>query len=638
MNKVELISKLNSYLSTFENCCDYDEFFPQYRDFFKENPVANFDIYKLDDLLFWEYSKYIIHYTFQNDENHPKKDLTLDEISAMIDSFKGSLSMMSSDELNRLLHFIIAINNFFYLYESVLDYFECNLDDSSLIKKLEESDFRRHVPLMIKLKNGFKDNGDDFSCYLKLLFCNKRIDKKINFVNQTYLNFKYNLLLVKNPNYYSAIPFRRATIRAGLSTLKTHAYYVEFNDSLNNVNKYVCDTNNRINNSNFAGIRELKLLRKAIKMLEEENDTEEIKDVRKITKNILNQTLEYDVLSFVKEHNENYKKSLEKKLHTISNNECSKFDLLLFDHGYEIDSSIFIDKYNYDDLKNILDIFDKIFYGKKELISCNIIEVLNSTNLDRVNSIFNLYKKGYLSSYLISTELVNLFNLDNDIYDAFLSNINLLNNYGFNPSKIIGNGYSSILLNKNILLEKNIKILESYDLLKYVNKSDDDIDYGYLFSTNLIEKIDIIIETGCYEFLTKNISCLNSKFMKRLYLEKDLKSSVNDQDTFDSILSNYVYIVDDKKIDDYIYNAVEVNREVNLNISYEELESYKVNNLYYSIAGVIVSYNRVKRLLSLGNSLYSSIFTGLVLSDEEYESIIKCLRPVQYKKINFSSK
>ena len=53
---------------------------------------------------------------------------------------------------------------------------------------------------------------------------------------------------------------------------------------------------------------------------------------------------------------------------------------------------------------------------------------------------------------------------------------------------------------------------------------------------------------------------------------------------------------------------------------------------YYNINGILISSNKVNRLLNQGYSKYNAIFSGMRLNTEEYNSIIGTLKGIEYHK------
>ena len=630
MTRLELFAMLNCHLNTLrDKKFEYPKDFETYRDFVRCHPARDFDYKTVDSNLFWEYSKYVLHSTFSLDENSSKHNLSFEEISSLIDSFSTALNTMSNEEYGSLAHFFTSLCNYKYLYNDIYAYFDCpSFEDGELLKKIESSDLSRYSDLIKKLKEGFSKHNCRFCSIFDLFFVDKKMDPSIKYVLEVYSMFKYHDSVVEDSNVMGSARCRRNVLRASFTVSKSHASYKKIYDVISKISNYVCSVENDINKERTSNEREINLLEKAIELLDSELKNDEIKETRKIAKLIVDPQIRFEVLSFIKKHNEAYRDRLNNKLSILTSNDISNYNLLFLEYGYQITvPDYIIEKYSIDEARYALDILSKI--SKSIFNSNNICIILNSTNLDRINSIFYLCDKGYLTSSIISEYNYSFFDINNGIYDIFTRNIELLNKYGINPCIICNSDFFRHLTDDNNNFIKNIEILYSYDLLKGLKNT---ISYSFLISDNLESKIDSIIEAGCYEFLCNNLDVLNYDYTKRLYLEKAIGTTVMDQEMFDITLSRSSFVVDDNLIDDYIYNAVSVNKEYSLDINLGDLNIYKVNDIFYSFNGVIVSVNKVKRLYDLGNSLYSSIFSGLVLTDLEYESIIKCLNPIGYQR------
>ena len=76
-------------------------------------------------------------------------------------------------------------------------------------------------------------------------------------------------------------------------------------------------------------------------------------------------------------------------------------------------------------------------------------------------------------------------------------------------------------------------------------------------------------------------------------------------------------------ISDYIPNITKYKEPVK--IPSIDLVSFRKTGRTYEIGSNLFSIQKILRLLSTGNDLYTSIFSGVNLTEEEYNAVLKAL-------------
>ena len=306
-------------------------------------------------------------------------------------------------------------------------------------------------------------------------------------------------------------------------------------------------------------------------------------------------------------------------------------------HNYNIYNAnvneSFIFNYSTSDLKIFLR--DLIFkYGVSKHKAYSILCHSNPYRICNVFSLIDKYDFSFDREFDVDKFFYKMCDLEDDTYEVFSNNVLFLLLCGFS-FKI--NSYSNVKLmsDDKFKFKDNISLIESYGLMgELYNLECDYYLFNILFSDNLGKKIDDIIEMGCYDFLKNNLASLTSDYTKRLQVLKCIDTPVFDQETYDITMKSSIFVLDDDEIDNEMYSAVDSHESINLNLSIADLEQFRCSdNCYlYNIGGVLVSRPKVKRLLEEGKDIYTSIFTGLVISDDEYNRMMDVLQPLQYIK------
>ena len=387
--------------------------------------------------------------------------------------------------------------------------------------------------------------------------------------------------------------------------------------------------------------RTINNLEKALKLLDSEVSRGKItvESKKKIYSLISNKSLKEYMGLFIAEfegHNMDY---LCIETCNRIRNDLSDYQNVL--KKYRIDVSDLteqiIHKYSVEELDYLLDKLT-FKYGVK---GAEAYRILFYSDVYRVYHVLNLMSEHqfvFFRASEIDNFLFKMCDLNSDACDNFEVNMGFLSMIDVNP---IMDYYVVYRLICNIrIITDNYLTLSEYDLFDDVKKIDkikksrDAILFILLTTDNLEKKLDNILEMGCYEFLKNNLFSLSNDNTKRLQVLKCIGTPVVDQETYDITMTSDNFILEDNEFDEEMYSAVDIHDNVRLNIKFEDLEQFRCseNKLLYDIGGVLVSVNKVRRLLDEGKDIYTSITSGLILSDDEYNSMMDVLQPLQYIK------
>lgn len=300
-------------------------------------------------------------------------------------------------------------------------------------------------------------------------------------------------------------------------------------------------------------------------------------------------------------------------------------------HIYETNfSEQIVFKYGVEELDGLL---DKLIF-KYGINKRAAYRTLLYSNLNRVYHVLDLldkYSFEFDSTFDIDLFVFKMCDFNSDVCDNFECNITYLSFLGINPL-LDYYAVSRLVCDRRIITD-NVLILSSYGLFNEAKEIGDVNLFILLTSNNLEKKLDDILEAGCYDFVKNDLLSLSKDNTKRLQVLKCIDTPVVDQESYNITMSTNHFILDDNEIESEIYSAVD-GSNIKLNISLDDLECFKLedNKLLYSIGGVLVSVNKVKRLLDEGNDIYTSITSGLILTDDEYNCMMDILQPLQYKK------
>ncbi len=583
------------------------------------------------DIPVWDLIKNIIYF---------KTDIwsDFDEVSKKIDSFCHAFDTLERDDLIATFSFIEDLRR-------------CN-DDGMVSKYLLEKSKIKEIFFMKTLRSRI-DIADDF--FVELLTSFKANLIKSNIDIDAYLDFFFsndeNYMIVKNLMYLYlyyvdyvenmdamedarntckelAVGLNASVRKKRLESTLTSELINRY--ELKNIFSYLDEINTFLRGCEKEEKRFKKELSKerdflisAIEKLEKDLKNDEISDAGFYAKMIKNPEIRCAVLEFIYEHNCIYCSNLNEYLAKLNKNSKVQYQALLKEFDFEVDDLAIesIMNNDIDDVKLMLGFLIRVLNFNQDVS----FEILKVSNLDRINSIRELSVKGVLSPAFLRIN-TTLFDLGDNSYNILMSNIELINSYNLNPSIFYNSIY--VLLNSSELLKKNLDYLVEYDLLKYIKTTS---NYNFLLSNDLVTSIDKILELGYEKFLKCNLGILNYNTINRLYVLKELNVPVDSIEDFEKVLTEKFY-VDDNSVEECLYNCLPYRKEIDLFMEPSELNNFKNTNRTYSFGGINVSINKVKRLLDEGKSLYNAIFYGMILNDDEYETVIDTLKPYTYKK------
>ena len=255
-----------------------------------------------------------------------------------------------------------------------------------------------------------------------------------------------------------------------------------------------------------------------------------------------------------------------------------------------------------------------------------IITILKTTNLEIVNKIDNYIRDGILNINFVR-ETIQLFDPSTGILDVIDNNVNLLVTNSINP-KLFINSLEILLYGLDDQLANNIKILDDYNLKGSLKTTD---NYLFLLSSKLVDKIDRLIELGYGDYLKEDLNILNSRKLKRLEILKAINIPVNSIESLRDIITRDRFIINDEDLDEFIPDVLSYKDKIKLKCSLNDLEKYRVDDRSYSINGIIISSNKVKRLLEEGYDIYDALFYNTLLSEDEYSKITENIKQYRYE-------
>lgn len=356
---------------------------------------------------------------------------------------------------------------------------------------------------------------------------------------------------------------------------------------------------------------------------------EEIKEVNQLLKNIPDEKIRIEILKIIYTHNLEYYNKLDKTYNVLSQNNKAKYKVIFQEKGINITDreieSIIHNKLT--DVKLILSLLENVGITDKE----NIISILKMSNLEIVKELCELKSKGFIS---IKTLLKNLslFDKEQEKYYVLKRNLKILQEKNINPVTLSVD--ENLLLTPPKTLERNIEVLESYNLLKSIKTTG---TYNFLQENKIEVKIDTILELGLEKFLEEDLNLLNQPMnkLKRIKIMKNLDVPIETIEELYNILTTSNFIIPDESLDEYIYNVVEVEKAEDYVIPFEDIEepdffkNFSNTQRTYKINDIIISKNKVKRnlanikenLLKTPERYIVALTIGSTLNDEEYQEI-----------------
>ncbi len=164
--------------------------------------------------------------------------------------------------------------------------------------------------------------------------------------------------------------------------------------------------------------------------------------------------LQKQILERIYNNNMSIYTQIEKKYNDLSSNSYNKYSLLLEQYGIDI-SNYNIDITNdINDVKKILKLVSSLNIKSPH----KIVEIINTSKLEIVESINNLVKKGYIDNEYVN----NNINIFSDSYIDLISNIEEFKKEGLSLSSI--SKLKDSLCEDSDTIQRSIAVLKEYGL------------------------------------------------------------------------------------------------------------------------------------------------------------------------------
>lgn len=344
--------------------------------------------------------------------------------------------------------------------------------------------------------------------------------------------------------------------------------------------------------------------------------------------------LQKQILERIYNNNMSIYTQIEKKYNDLSSNSYNKYSLLLEQYGIDI-SNYNIDITNdINDVKKILKLVSSLNIKSPH----KIVEIINTSKLEIVESINNLVKKGYIDNEYVN----NNINIFSDSYIDLISNIEEFKKEGLSLSSI--SKLKDSLCEDSDTIQRSIAVLKEYGLFSSLG---DCSSSSFLNNEQLEQKIDKLLELGMEQFLKDDLSLLNyeDSVYDKILLAYKLNIPIEDTNSLHNILSTS-FIVSDDDIDTYLFNvsrkSLDSLEDININKDdlLELLEKKQSSENVYDFDGVLISKNKMSRNLENSDdeiplkTVILCMIDDKILDTDELEKITKSLYPKekQYKK------
>ena len=479
--------------------------------------------------------------------------------------------------------------------------------------------------LQDKIMNDKDNSSLDYkkvSRRLRFINLTGEVDELVDFINnypntsdsiisfyQTYRQANYDLVLLKRR--LSEYPRLNSSMKNKIieNFYKDNYNISDLFEEYNKISSFVSKRENK----NREVARKIRGYDNAFSILQRESSNDEIKKVKDIIKYIPNEDIKRMILIYISEHNKKYYDSLDKKLDSLKANSINLYYSIFIKYGLKVPLESIKDYFvvSTEDLEYIISTL------KKKIDDEKILYVLKYSNKSIVERIMKYIEIGYMTLDFVNNNVV-IFNSNCSLLSDFEKGIDIINGFGINPQLFIDD--PSILINNNVLLKRNLLLLEEYDCMKYIRNAS---NYSFLLDDNLCSKLDKLLEFGFLEFLSQDIDCLNldSNRFLRLDLLKKMNIPVDDIDSFMEVIDRERFIVEDSLIEDYLLDVSSYHCDDDF-YTLDEIESNRVGTLTVSINGQIISYPKIMRRIKEGDSIKDAVCFGKYFTEEEYLSFI----------------
>lgn len=545
-----------------------------------------------------------------------KDSKTFSECSAIMDKFMTTLLELDEDELDYFMNMSITFHNDGEL-DRVVEFLEEDTVSKSnvMIMKIYPVDVSMKR-VVVSLRKVNENHNYALSDFFKLL--SKEYYVILELIG--FVKARKVMESIKEDLDYIVrmLPFnvrKKDKERQLDAKFKEYLYMKRIFGEFNRISKYVNGVDNDEIKYNRNQQRELNGLNVSVTLLMKALDNDEITNAREIVRTVKDETLKKVILKVIYDHNKRYYDKLEAEFNILSKNTNAEYQVLLLDYGIKSDDNVvrLIRHNSLEDVRSILLSINNIVPSNK-----NKLRVLVNGNVDSVALVQN-----YINMRVLSLEYIqensDIFYQDSWKMNLLRKNVALFNTFGVKAS--LFKNSIDVLFAKTEVLERGLLTIARYDLIKGIKTTS---EYGFLLDEDLSLKIDKYLELGYENNLEDNLFLLNSNNIKRLEMVKAMGVEINDTSEIEKILDGSFFIKD-MDLDEYIPSIVPYKDKVDIGGNAEVLVDYKCSSRTYNINGVLISINKVSKLLEEGYDLYDAIFSNSNLSEDEYNSVIEGL-------------
>lgn len=554
------------------------------------------------------------------------KDKNYEEISAVI------------EEIRPLFNFQMQPIAFFNLFENIANLIVSvekddllNIIKNKKRKKLNKDDKKR----VLTIENIQKNANINIENFIRL--CYDQIEIVANTIELMVALYKFK----ETHEYFSQIKAGALSSEVKKQLTKAEKEFFEYEYNTKSIEKVIKDIREYSDKViSEEETKKKKISKSFMNYTYTENWIRKIKDGQEITSipskvmQLDDEELKKQILEKVYNNNMSIYTQIEKKYNDLSSNSYNRYSLLLGQYGIDIS------KYNID-ITNDINIVKKMLKLISSLDIKNpykIVEIINTSKLEIVESINNLVKKGYIDNEYVN----NNINIFSGSYTALISNIEEFKKEGLSLSSI--SKLKDSLCEDSDTIQRSIAVLKEYGLFSSLG---DCSSSSFLNNEQLEQKIDKLLELGMEQFLKEDLSLLNyeDSVYDKILLAYKLNILIEDTNSLHNILST-PFIVSDDDIDTYLFNvsrkSLDSLEDININKDdlLELLEKKQSSENVYDFDGVLISKNKMSRNLENSDdeiplkTVILCMIDDKILDTDELEKITKSLYPKekQYKK------
>ncbi len=613
MKKEELFQKINKRRQELNKRYEKDPACDYLSKFVEHNRVKSLESFLEMDI--WGCIKCLYYIRSNN-------NFSIEQIDSMFDSFSHLFNSLSISNLDPFLDYCKKLSDLSQITD-IMEYLESNgIQEQLLLRKISKGNLY-DSELLSQLKRIHLNDSEETKDINLLPFFQLLEDEPFVLLDvldfyRVYAEMKLDKEMIESKFDKLDFNVRKKAKRTVFDSWFQENYSVHhLIGEVNEITNYIKRVEKEVRKKEKLRDEELSGLNIAEKLLERGLTQEEITNAREIVKYIKNLPLKKDILQFIRDYNSIYYEQLEEEFELFNHNSKVQYQALLNDYGLlQDDSSIDSIMHNsLDDVKRMLEILQKM-----EIDFQYVFSILENSDLMTILKIKSFVEKGYLSNAFLNHH-IDLFDPSSSKLSLFQDNIELLKNYSINPLLFHSSIY--VLLGETSVLKKNLDYCVQYHLLQNLRGIE---NYHFLLDREFISKVDRLIELGFENILEDHLDCVNFNHFKRLEVLHTLSIPVDSYEEMKSLLGDEKsFFLSEDSLDDYIPDILSYVEPHEISISLEELHDLLVSSRAYQIGNVVVSKEKVDRLLNEGKTLYEAIFSGLKLSKEEYEEMISIL-------------